>query len=271
VIDVEAAFLEADLEEDIYIEWPDGVLDYGFEDESEVADNCILLDKAMYGTVQAALQWFKKLVEIVTKIGLVQCAADPCLFFLHDKQGKLSLLVATHVDDCVLAGTPDVIRWFKAQVKKHVNIKDLGTLRKHLGVWYESGYDEVGRYLEASMEDFVQGMVDDYKEIFGRKPKMSKTPAFPGSVLTRNTEEVVLHKEYRSLVGKILYFVKKVSPICANACRELSQHVDNPGQEHWTALERLLGYLTESDEHRKIIPSSRRATRKRCCRQRVCE
>ena len=55
-----------------------------------------------------------------------------------------------------------------------------------------------------------------------------------------------MHKEYRSLVGKILYFVKKVSPVCANACRELSQHLENPGDAHWNALERLLGYLHES-------------------------
>ena len=84
VIDVEAAFLEADLDEQIFIEWPDGVVEFGFEDESAVKEHCILLrSKAMYGTVQAALQWFKKLVEIMTcpEIGLTQCKADPCMFY----------------------------------------------------------------------------------------------------------------------------------------------------------------------------------------------
>ncbi len=63
------------------------------------------------------------------------------------------------------------------------------------------------------------------------------TPGFPGTVLSKDTGETVMHKEYWSLVGKILYFVKKVSPICANACRELSQHLENPGDAHWYALE----------------------------------
>ena len=31
IIDVEAALLEGDMEERIYIEWPDGVLEFGFE------------------------------------------------------------------------------------------------------------------------------------------------------------------------------------------------------------------------------------------------
>jgi hypothetical protein len=254
VIDVEAAFLEADLDEQIFIEWPDGVVEFGFEDESDVEEYCILLSKAMYGTVQAALQWFKKLVEIMTcpEIGLIQCKADPCMFYLHDARGKLILLVATHVDDCVIAGQTKTIQWFKQQVRQYVNTKELGTLKKHLGVWYTAGNDEIGRYLQATMEDFVQGIVDDFILIFGRQPKQFRTPAFPGSVLTKNKGDTVLHKEYRSLVGKILYFVKKISPVCANACRELSQHLDNPGEDQWEALERLIGYLTVSEENRTI-------------------
>ena len=54
------------------------------------------------------------------------------------------------------------------------------------------------------------------------------------------------------MVGKILYFVKKISPICANACRELSQHLENPGEAHWKAVERLLGFLYADKKHRRM-------------------
>ena len=63
VIDVEAAFLEADMDENIFIEWPEGVEEFGYVTEQELQTSCILLDKAMYFTVQAALQGFKKLVQ----------------------------------------------------------------------------------------------------------------------------------------------------------------------------------------------------------------
>ena len=50
-------------------------------------------------------------------------------------------------------------------------IKELGQLKKHLGVWYKWGENSTGRYLESRMESFVQGMKDDFKDIFGHFPK----------------------------------------------------------------------------------------------------
>ena len=104
---MEAAFLNADLDEDLYIEYPQGVVELGFETEATAGDNCILLDKAMYGAVQAARQWSRKLIEILTqrmKPNLVQSRVDPCLFYLK-KHGQLVLVVGTHVDDQQVAGT----------------------------------------------------------------------------------------------------------------------------------------------------------------------
>ena len=71
-IDIKAAFLEADMDKNIYIEWPDGVQDYNYKNKKDITKYCILLEKAMYGTVQAALQWFKKLVKSLKIVGLEQ-------------------------------------------------------------------------------------------------------------------------------------------------------------------------------------------------------
>ena len=49
------------------------------------------------------------------------------------------------------------------------------------------------------MEDFVQGMFEDFKDLFGSLPKIASTPEVPGSSLRKNTDgEFVLHSEYRS-------------------------------------------------------------------------
>ena len=251
VIDVEASFLEGDLEEDIYLEWPEGVVEFGFEDNKVVSENCILLSKAMYGTVQAARQWYKKLVERLILIGMKQSKVDPCIFFLK-RDLKLILIVCIYVDDCIVAGEQADVDWLKAEAKKHFTIKELGPIKKHLGVWYDWGEDADGRFLESTMEDFVEGMFEDYKNLFGRYPAIAPTPGLPGTSLSKNDAHTVLHSEYRSMVGKILYFVKKISPICANACRELSQHLENPGEAHWKAVERLLGFLYADKKHRRM-------------------
>ena len=251
IIDVEASFLEGDLEEDIYLEWPEGVIEFGFEDQNVISEYCIKLNKAMYGTVQAARQWNKKLVQCLKIIGMKQSKVDPCIFYLK-RDGVLVLLVCIYVDDCIVAGNQVDVDWLKSESKKHFTIKELGPIRKHLGVWYDWGVDELGSYLQSNMEDFVEGMFQDYKNLFGQYPKGAPTPGLPGTSLAKNEGNTILHSEYRSIVGKILYFVKKISPICANACRELSQHLENPGTAHWSAVERLLGFLYADKNHRLL-------------------
>ena len=45
-----------------------------------------------------------------------------------------------------------------------------------------------------------------------------------------------------------MYYQTKVAPELANATRELATHLDNPGIEHWTKLERAVGYVTKTQD-----------------------
>ena len=45
------------------------------------------------------------------------------------------------------------------------------------------------------------------------------------------------------MVGKILNFVTKIACICVNVHREISQHLENLGKVHRSAIESLLGVL----------------------------
>ena len=57
IVDVESAFLNGKLEEEIYMDCPDGM--------EHNADDCLLLLKEIYGLVQSACQFFKKFVLIL--------------------------------------------------------------------------------------------------------------------------------------------------------------------------------------------------------------
>ncbi len=74
--------------------------------------------------------------------------------------------------------------------------------------------------------------------------KVYVTPGTPGQILIENKEGPVKKGEYRKMVGKILWTVKKESPDCANAVRELSAHLSNPSKEHCDAVGRVVGFLT---------------------------
>jgi hypothetical protein len=206
IVDVEAAFLNADLDEKLFIEYPDGVVDFGFETRDTTLNYCILLDKAMYGAVQAARQWTKKLTEtLTTHMHLKQSRVDPCLFYLK-RNGALVLLVGTHVNDQQVAGTNADITAFKRQLSSYFTIKELGVVKKHLGVFYNMGQDKYVTYIESNMLDFVSGMTADFMTMTGEpRPRFAATPALAGTTLTKNEEAVVLQPEYRSIVGKLLY------------------------------------------------------------------
>ena len=62
LIDVECTFLEGDLEEEVYMNCPEGLA--GFNNK----DHCLRLKKSIYGLVQSAKQWYSKLVKILCEI-----------------------------------------------------------------------------------------------------------------------------------------------------------------------------------------------------------
>ena len=91
IIDVETAFLYGDLEEEIYMEIPSGM-------EAD-ADECVILEKTIYGLVQSARQFYKKMIEALKTCGFSGGQMDPCLWI---KMGPLGIvMIAIYVDDCL--------------------------------------------------------------------------------------------------------------------------------------------------------------------------
>ena len=76
-LDVEMAYLEAGVEEEIYIELPDGYR----QSRNQVGR----LNKAMYGLVHAGLLWSKKFGQEVIRKGFKRSQADPCVYRRSEK------------------------------------------------------------------------------------------------------------------------------------------------------------------------------------------
>ena len=105
-VDVDTAFLYGEVDEEIYVDQPDG-----FEDEANPTKKC-LLQKALYGTKQAARQWNSKLNDHLKDQGFKSNAADPCVF-VRVSRDEHSIIVI-YVDDlmlfCKTKGTLQVSR-----------------------------------------------------------------------------------------------------------------------------------------------------------------
>jgi hypothetical protein len=74
---VKTAFLNGELEEEIYIDRPDGFVANGQENKV-----CKLL-KSLYGLKQAPKQWHEKFDNTMTSAGFIVIEADKCVYYRH--------------------------------------------------------------------------------------------------------------------------------------------------------------------------------------------
>ncbi len=178
-----------------------------------------------------------------------QSKNDPSLFVLlceGDKNSKVIGLILNYVNDGIIAGKKNAVEFIKAKIKEEFTISDLGPLKKHLGVNYKWSTDKLGGFWEVQMKEFREDLISDYKTATGtHEEKLYATPGTPGRILVTNEEDPIMESEYCKMVGKLLWTVKKESPDCANAVRELSAHLSNPGKEHWDSVGRIIGFLAD--------------------------
>ncbi|WP_317202153.1 Ty1/Copia family ribonuclease HI, partial [Janthinobacterium sp.] len=244
-IDIEVAFLNADLKEKVFIEIPDGY-EFAFGDIDR-ENFLMLLEKAMYGLVQAPRAFYEKFRAVLTskEVGLTQSKVDPCLFYRLCAKGLLEAMMVIHVDDCAIAGKPETVDQIKKAIAKLLSTKDEGLLSKHLGVSYVFNDDGTATIHQ---NDYIEDIIRTYEEEFG-VCRSFPTPGYPGKFLQKHEGEPERLTEYRSYVGKLLFGMKKTYPELANAVREQAQHMDSPGEEHWKAVARTIGFLKHDAMH----------------------
>ena len=73
-MDVKIAFLNGDLEEEIYMEQPEGFVLLGYERKV-----CKLM-KSLYGLKQAPKQWHEKFDLVILSNGFIHNSADKCIY-----------------------------------------------------------------------------------------------------------------------------------------------------------------------------------------------
>ena len=82
VVDIDNAFLNGDLEHEIYMKIPEGFDEVINKDVDK--EDCLILQKAIYELVQAARQFWKKIVDKMQEGGFQLSEADPCMLYKED-------------------------------------------------------------------------------------------------------------------------------------------------------------------------------------------
>lgn len=126
-IDVKTSFLNADLNEEIYIEQPEGFFPEGKE------EMVYILHKALYGLKMDARMWHKTLEELFTSNGFSVSCDHPSLFV--DQKDGLVVLFVLYVDGIIITGNDtEFIQTFTALLKNSYSVRDFEEVGKFLGI-----------------------------------------------------------------------------------------------------------------------------------------
>ncbi|KAJ9544412.1 hypothetical protein OSB04_024119 [Centaurea solstitialis] len=96
-MDVNCAFLNGVLQEEVYVEEPEGFVD------PKYPNHVCVLDKALYGLKQAPRAWYETLTDYLLGVGYKKGTMDPALFLR--RSGSDLIIVQIYVDDIIFAST----------------------------------------------------------------------------------------------------------------------------------------------------------------------
>ena len=159
-LDIETAFLYGELDEEIYMEIPKG-----FEEvypSEETQGMCCFLNKAMYGLVQAARQFWKRFVKELVGQGFQASVADPCLLYRKDEKGIC--IVVMYVDDMLLVGNEESIQNVSEELEKVFNITVEEEMTDYLGCEFKT--DEEGKNAWLGQPNMVHSIRDPLRSHF---------------------------------------------------------------------------------------------------------
>ena len=219
--DFRQAFLQGQLEEEIYLVPP-------------VGDKVWRLKKAIYGLKQASRVFYQLLSTHLIGQGWVRCPIDGGLW------RKGSSLLCMHVDDMLIVPSDQQVSEDLFQsLSSRFDIKDLGIASRYLKI--NITFDGGETYIDQS--DYITDLLRQYGMLD------SKAVATPATL----TEDGDGHwndiKTYREVVGKLNYLTSHTRPDIGYAVSIVGAAANLPKEKDWRRVKRILRQASEAEDY----------------------
>lgn len=222
--DVPVAFLNPDLDIDLYMELPEG-----FKKENKI----ILIKKGLYGLKQAAALWYDDMKTFLETQGLLPTEADVCLYTNKNK----NLFVIIHVDDIQVMGPIEskVQNLMRALHKKY-KLKTVAT-DLFLGINISNPSKNT---LKLSQEQYARKLLTRHGM---ENCRIAKSPLERLMEPSSSKASAQLVLEYSSIIGGLQYLANNTRPDISHSVNHLARFLINPSDEHLGAARRVLRYI----------------------------
>ena len=118
--DVDQAFVQSDLEEDVFLRLPKG---WG-----DLSGKVVRLNKSLYGLKQASRTWHAHLTTCLKSLGFEQSMTDVCVFCLIE-DGRVAITAVVHVDAMFAVGQKQRCGRLCVDLNRTIPVKNLGDLK----------------------------------------------------------------------------------------------------------------------------------------------
>ena len=207
------------------------------------------LAKALYGTLKAALLFWRKLSSFLVNAGFIINPYDWCVAnkMINGKQCTIVWhvddLKISHVDSAVVS---DVLELLNSEFGKEAPLTvTRGKVHDYLGMTLD--YSTPGK-VKIRMEKYIQNILDELPDTF---TGTANTPA-TSDLFTVDPDSPALDEAdsrfYHRLVAKLLFLSKRSRPDILTAQSYLCTRVKNPNKDDMRKLRRVIQYLRQTPE-----------------------
>ena len=243
-MDVKIAFLNGDLEEEVYMKQPEGF------SSSDGEHLVCKLKKSIYGLKQASRQWYLKFHDIISSFGFVENIMDQCIY--QKTSGSKICFLVLYVDDILLATNDKGLLYeVKQFLSKNFNMKDMGEASYVIGIKIHRERSQC--ILGLSQETYINKVLERFRM---KDCSPSVAPIVKGDRFNLNQcpkneleQEQMKNIPYASAVGSLMYAQVCTRPDIAFAVGMLGRYQNNPGIDHWRAAKKVMRYLKGTKDY----------------------
>ena len=225
--------MHGDLEEDIYMEQPEGYV-------IPRKENMVCkLKKSLYGLKQSPRCWNRAFTDLMKSLNFRQSQAETCIFIRRSADGNKLSIIALYVDDLIIVTTTEAEMYeSKTGLRQSCKMKDMGSLHFCLGVSIKQCTD----MFKLSQKQYIQKLLKRY-ELLDADPVCTPMDLNVRLVADDGHSKPTDKVQYQSIVGSLLYVAIATRPDISQAVSAVSKFNSAPTEAHLTAVKRILRYL----------------------------
>ena len=232
-MDVCSAYLNANIDCELYIEQPPGFVIKSKNDQKLVCK----LNKSLYGLKQSGRMWNNVLHNFLLSLEFEQSLCDHCVY--TKCIDNATIVIIFWVDDLIIsAPNLEVMTDIKLALSKRFKMKDIGKLTWFLGIEFNITNDSI----TMNQSKYAEKLLSKFK-MDNCNPK--SLPCDPGINKPNNSVSEVLPdaKLFREIVGSLIYLMTCTRPDLCYSVSKLSQKLSKPTTADLSMSKFVLKYV----------------------------